>query len=157
MDQTPNTSATSAAQDTQGSEPRTTFESLAVAGFVFGVFAIVVAVFAVGLSARAVSESSGSGGGSGSGGTAPATLDLTLADFSLDPDQAEISAGGTITLKNAGAVQHDLVVEDEQSEMIDPGSTGELVLNDLKPGEYTMYCGVPGHREAGMEGTIEVK
>lgn len=134
----------------------TTFESLAIAGFVFGIFAMVVAVFAVGLAARAVSESSGGGAASG-GGSAPATLDLTLADFSLDPDAAEISAGGTITLDNTGAVAHDLVVDGAQSDMIDPGTTGELVVDGVEPGEYTMYCSVPGHREAGMEGTITVK
>ncbi|MEO6988457.1 MAG: hypothetical protein ABI239_07405, partial [Aquihabitans sp.] len=57
----------------------TTFESLAIAGFVFGIFAMVIAVFAVGLAARAVSESGGGGGGGGgaaSGGPAPTTLDM---------------------------------------------------------------------------------
>jgi uncharacterized cupredoxin-like copper-binding protein len=27
----------------------------------------------------------------------------------------------------------------------------------LKPGTYKFYCSVPGHRQAGMEGTLEVK
>ena len=136
----------------------TTFESLAVAGFVFGIFAMVVAVFAVGMAARAVSESGGGGGGGAAGGgSAPATLDVTLADFSLDPDVAEIAVGGTITLDNAGAVAHDLVIEGAKSELVDPGATGELVVEGVAPGEYTMYCSVPGHREAGMEGTVTVK
>ncbi len=136
----------------------TTFESLAVAGLVLGVFAVVIAVFAVGLAARAVSEASGSGGeGGGGGGTAPATLEITLADFSLDPDVAEISTGGTITLQNEGATQHDLVVEDVQSDMIEPGAAGEFTIDGLAVGDYVMYCSIPGHREAGMEGTIAVK
>jgi uncharacterized cupredoxin-like copper-binding protein len=35
------------------------------------------------------------------------------------------------------------------------GESDELKAN-LKPGRYTIYCDVPGHREAGMEGTITV-
>ncbi len=135
------------------SRSATNFESLAVAGFIFGIFAVVIAVFAVGLAARAVSEA-GSGGG---GSTAPSTLAVTLADFSLDPGSAEIAAGGTISLTNEGAVQHDLVVGVANSEMVEAGAEGELVLTDVAPGDYTMYCSVPGHREAGMEGAISVR
>jgi len=33
------------------------------------------------------------------------------------------------------------------------GGTKVLALN-LKPGTYKFYCTVPGHRAAGMEGTL---
>lgn len=135
----------------------TTFESLAVAGLVFGIFAMAVAIFALGLAARAVSDASKGGGGGGGGGSAPSTLEIDMADFSLKPDKAEISSGGEISLVNKGAVEHDLVVEDKKSALIEAGGKGDLKLEDLAPGTYEMYCDIPGHREAGMNGTIVVK
>ena len=35
------------------------------------------------------------------------------------------------------------------------GRHQDLTLK-LKPGKYTFYCSVPGHRQAGMEGTLTV-
>lgn len=35
------------------------------------------------------------------------------------------------------------------------GGTRTLTLT-LKPGTYTFFCNVPGHRQAGMQGTIKV-
>ena len=34
---------------------------------------------------------------------------------------------------------------------------GELVFEAIEPGEYVFYCSVPGHREAGMVGTIIIE
>lgn len=36
------------------------------------------------------------------------------------------------------------------------GGTKTLIVS-LKPGKYTYFCSVPGHRQAGMQGTLTVK
>jgi uncharacterized cupredoxin-like copper-binding protein len=38
-----------------------------------------------------------------------------------------------------------------------PGAVAEWVFVPLKPGRYTLRCIIPGHTEAGMKGTIEIK
>jgi uncharacterized cupredoxin-like copper-binding protein len=37
----------------------------------------------------------------------------------------------------------------------DPGQTPTETF-DAKPGEYVLYCDVPGHRAAGMESKLKV-
>ncbi len=32
-----------------------------------------------------------------------------------------------------------------------------VTLDNLKPGTYTYFCTVPGHKDAGMQGTLTVK
>ena len=54
---------------------------------------------------------------------------------------------------------HDLVFDDDkvpgfQLDVNGDGTSEELKL-DLKPGKYTYYCSIPGHR-ASMEGTLTV-
>lgn len=104
-------------------------------------------------------ESSSAGGGSGS----------TL-EFEADPNgelaytsTSETAKAGTVTVafKNPQSLTHDVAIEDSSgkevgaTKLIADGSDTTSV--DLKPGTYTYFCTVPGHREAGMEGTLTVK
>ena len=104
-------------------------------------------------------KEAGAGGGGGS-----------TVDFEADPngelayttDSATAEAGEvTIDFTNPQSLTHDVVIEDEGgedvggTELIGEGETSETV--NLKPGKYTFYCSVPGHREAGMEGTLTVE
>jgi len=104
-------------------------------------------------------ESSSASGGSGS----------TL-EFEADPNgelaytsTSETAEAGKVTVefKNPQALTHDVAIESSsgkeigKTELIADGSDSTTV--DLKPGTYTFYCSVPGHREAGMEGTLTVK
>ena len=76
--------------------------------------------------------------------------------------EASAKAGEvTIDFNNPQSLTHDVAIEDSsgkevgKTELIGQGETSATV--DLKPGTYTYYCTVPGHREAGMEGTLTVK
>jgi uncharacterized cupredoxin-like copper-binding protein len=67
----------------------------------------------------------------------------------------------TFTLTNDAPVPHNLAIEGNgveagPSDTIQGGATADLTV-DLKAGTYTFYCAVPGHRQAGMEGTLTVK
>lgn len=57
---------------------------------------------------------------------------------------------------------HDVDLENEDGELIADmetigGGYADVPIYYLDPGEYTFYCSVPGHREAGMEGTVTVE
>jgi uncharacterized cupredoxin-like copper-binding protein len=61
----------------------------------------------------------------------------------------------TFTVRNAGKIQHDLVVSGPgvmgaaKTPLLNPGQTATLTVT-LAAGSYTLYCSVPGHRAAGM-------
>jgi uncharacterized cupredoxin-like copper-binding protein len=64
----------------------------------------------------------------------------------------------TITLTNDSAVPHDVAIDgaDGVSDEVQDGGSAELTVN-LPAGTYQYYCTVPGHRQAGMVGTLTVK
>jgi plastocyanin len=78
-------------------------------------------------------------------------------------DEVTAKAGDvTIDFSNPQSLVHDVVVEDAageevgRTELITDGAES-VTLKGLKPADYTFYCSVPGHREAGMEGTLAVE
>jgi len=83
-------------------------------------------------------------------------------DLSYTTTSASTKAGKvTIDFNNPQALTHDVAIETSSgkevggTELIASGEDSTVV--DLEPGTYTFYCSVPGHREAGMEGTLTVK
>jgi len=77
-----------------------------------------------------------------------------FADAQAPTGQLEIRS------PNESSVDHDIAIEgdgvDEKGETVKNGAVSQFSVN-LKPGEYTFYCSVDGHRDAGMEGTLTVK
>ena len=102
------------------------------------------------------------GGGGGGGGS---TVDISTpsgGDLAFDQKDASAKSGTvTIDFDNKQALSHDVKVEDSSGQELggtDLVSSGTATATvDLQPGTYTFFCSVPGHREAGMEGTLTVK
>ena len=95
---------------------------------------------------------------------AAATLQLAADPSAIAYDTTELtSAAGEVTIdfSNPAAVEHDVVIEAEDGEEIAASETiaqsKTSVSAELAAGAYTFFCSVPGHREAGMEGTLVVQ
>ncbi len=67
----------------------------------------------------------------------------------------------SIDFTNSAPLGHNVTVESSAGQIV--GSTptfqgdSKTLSLDLKPGTYKFFCSVPGHRQAGMEGTLVVK
>ncbi len=96
-------------------------------------------------------------------GNASSSLKLVASpagQLSYDTKQLSAKAGTvTITMANMSQLEHNVTIASGSTVLgATPtfgGGTRTLTLK-LKPGTYTFYCSVPGHRQAGMEGTLTV-
>jgi plastocyanin len=114
-------------------------------------------------------EATTEGNANAGGGSEEAGGGATLS-FEADPEgalaytttEATTKAGKvTVEFDNPQSLTHDVAIEDSSGKEV--GAT-ELIADssdsttvNLKPGTYTFFCSVPGHREAGMEGTLTVE
>jgi plastocyanin len=97
-------------------------------------------------------------------GGATSTVDIsTPAGTTLAYNQKDVStkAGNVaIDFDNVQVIEHDVAVADSsgkvlgQTALVASGAADATV--SLQSGTYTFYCTVPGHREAGMQGTLTV-
>jgi plastocyanin len=112
---------------------------------------------------RTEEEGAGEGGegegaeGEGAGGGE--ALTFVAADIEWADAPAEAPAGSVaMELVNEGAILHNLVIEELGDELVAEAQGGQSATGTvtLEAGDYTFYCSVPGHRAAGMEGTLTV-
>jgi plastocyanin len=104
---------------------------------------------------------------SGESSSAGATSDVSLEanpEGQLEYNTKSLTAKAgkvTVNFKNMSSLMHNVTVESSSGSQVGAtptfsGSTKSVTLN-LKPGTYKFFCSVPGHRQAGMEGTLTVK
>jgi plastocyanin len=95
----------------------------------------------------------------GPGGTlqlAASPTDLAFDKTSLTSKPGKV----TIDFDNPAALEHNVAIEQEGEEIATSETLAEgktSVSADLAPGTYTYLCTIPGHAEAGMEGTLTVR
>jgi plastocyanin len=105
-------------------------------------------------------QSEGEAGAGGPGGT----VKLAAAESELKFDVTELTSKPgkvTIDFDNPSSIPHNVEIETEGGEVLGGTETisqsEESATVELGPGTYTFFCSIPGHREAGMEGTLVVK
>ena len=96
------------------------------------------------------------------------------------PDRVEVKRGEQIRfmIRNSGLLPHEFILattdenlkhaeemkknpemehDDPNGKSVEPGKNSEIVWRFTKAGQFEFGCLIPGHREAGMTGTIVVK
>lgn len=86
-------------------------------------------------------------------------IEVTGSSFAFDPDTIEVEAGEDVAIVLTSTdILHDLVIDELDAHVsAEGGDTAAGGLRAEEPGTYTFYCSVPGHRDAGMEGTLVVE
>jgi uncharacterized cupredoxin-like copper-binding protein len=113
------------------------------------------------------------------GGAAPQTptqITVDMHEFMFNPQTVTVPAGAQVelTLINSGALEHEWVIMNQGVQVTPPFSDddeaniywemevppGQTMTGDFtapsEPGEYQVICGIAGHMEAGMVGTLRV-
>lgn len=105
----------------------------------------------------------GQAGPSGPAATASRAIQLVASEFKFDPTESSASAGQVaFTIRNSGSIEHDFELIDEKGAslakipIIAPGSS-ERVSATLAAGRYSYVCTLPGHKQAGMVGSVAVR
>src|SRR5215472_9604450 len=95
---------------------------------------------------------------------APATnlstsVTITASEFKFSPANIQVPAGQKIsfTLVNTGVVEHDLTIQAAAFTLL--AKAGQTAIGEYtfdRPGVFDFFCSVPGHKDAGMKGTLTV-
>jgi manganese oxidase len=116
-------------------------------------------------SALALVSVSCSGGNDGGGteeqaAAGPATIEIMLTEFTIDPSAIAVPVGQPIefSVMNMGQAPHTFAIDvgDKTyvTDQIEPAATLVLDVPALDAGTYAAYCTVSGHKDLGMVATV---
>jgi uncharacterized cupredoxin-like copper-binding protein len=101
-------------------------------------------------------------GGAASPAASAQNVSLTATDaFTFTPNTITGKVGQPIHVSlanNANGLVHSFVVDElsVKLENVQPKTTGEVTFTPTTAGTYVFYCDTPGHKAAGMTGTLVV-
>ena len=111
------------------------------------------------LAAAALGACGGSSGGT-SGATKTATggaVTVVATDTKFDVGKIEAAPGSlNVTLENHGALQHTFKIDGTSLLLTTSGGKSATGSVTLAKGTYDFECTIPGHKAAGMKGTVVV-
>jgi plastocyanin len=87
----------------------------------------------------------------------------SLDTLKFDPATVTVKSGTPVrvTIINSGALEHDWVVDNLDGKKLSadakPKTNATAEFTPTAAGTYEFYCSIPGHREAGMKGTLTVQ
>ncbi len=112
------------------------------------------------------------------------SIHVHAGELYFDPEIIRVKAGDTVRVvfDNHGATLHDFTTDEERFMIVseqgaahggaghdeagaglrplhvaaEGGTEAELLFKAEAPGEYAVFCSVPGHRDGGMEARIIV-
>lgn len=96
----------------------------------------------------------------GGGGSSEVVIPAAEEGLKFATDQATASAGQlTLKMANPSDIPHNIAVDKPQKKsgpVVGKCEVSTITVN-FPAGRYEYYCAVPGHREAGMRGTLVVE
>jgi nitrite reductase (NO-forming) len=121
---------------------------------------MTIAIFAIGL----VVTSCGGSSDKKESSSKPESIAVSLHDsptgaMGIDPSEIKVKSGSEVTfaVTNDGTVVHNLTVDGKESTTdLAPYAAANLDAGKITK-EVTVYCSIPGHREAGMEAKVVVE
>lgn len=128
-------------------------------GWLYG-FLIGVSTFSLGVSLVSLIPSSNSNATAIRAEELAQLPALVATQTKFDQTELRAKVGETVALRldNRDAERHYFDIDELDIHVPMPAGTSAVALfRPTKPGTYTYYCQVPGHREAGMVGTLIVE
>ncbi|HEV8636835.1 MAG TPA: cupredoxin domain-containing protein [Chloroflexota bacterium] len=88
---------------------------------------------------------------------------ITLSEFHIKPKGVDAVVGKpiTITVQNAGKIEHNLELDPTVSDVpllavLGPGESKTVTFTPKAAGAFRYVCAIPGHAPAGMAGMLTV-